>query len=99
LIEDIRLFVSLVNWHLTLRLEHSEQLEVSVASHCDGQYSVAYLRASVMQCLQPLTLTLRSLQASQEGSFRRCLYARFCAEMDDASALEVIPGSPGIMES
>lgn len=33
LIEDIRRFVSLVNWHLTFRLEHSEQLDVSVASH------------------------------------------------------------------
>ena len=32
--DDMRLLVSLVNWHLTLRLEHSEQLEVSVASHC-----------------------------------------------------------------
>ena len=34
LIEDMRLFVSLVNWHFTLRLEHSEQLDMSVASHC-----------------------------------------------------------------
>jgi hypothetical protein len=34
-IDDILLFVSLVNWHFTLRLEHSEQLEVSVASHYD----------------------------------------------------------------
>lgn len=31
--DDIRLLVSLVNWHLTFRLEHSEQLVVSVASH------------------------------------------------------------------
>jgi hypothetical protein len=31
--DDIRRLVSLVNWHFTLRLEHSEQLEVSVASH------------------------------------------------------------------
>lgn len=37
LIEDIRLLVSLVNWHLTFRLEHSEQLDVSVASHY-GRY-------------------------------------------------------------
>jgi hypothetical protein len=29
----MRRFVSLVNWHLTLLLEHSEQLAVSVASH------------------------------------------------------------------
>jgi hypothetical protein len=33
--EDILLFVSLVNWHFTVRLMHSEQLEVSVASHFD----------------------------------------------------------------
>lgn len=26
-----------------------------------------------------LTFTLRSRQASQDGSFLRCLYARFCA--------------------
>lgn len=31
--DDMRLFVSFVNWHLTLRLEHSVQLVVSVASH------------------------------------------------------------------
>ena len=31
--DDMRRLVSLVNWHLTLRLEHSEQLVVSVASH------------------------------------------------------------------
>lgn len=35
LMEDIRLFVSLVNWHLWFRLEHSEQAVVSVASHCE----------------------------------------------------------------
>lgn len=29
----IRLFESLVNWHFTLRLVHSEQLVLSVASH------------------------------------------------------------------
>ena len=33
LIDDILRFVSLVNWHLTFLLEHSEQLVVSVASH------------------------------------------------------------------
>lgn len=33
LIEDIRRLVSFVNWHLTFLLEHSEQLDVSVASH------------------------------------------------------------------
>ena len=33
LIEDMRRFVSFVNWHLTFLLEHSEQLVVSVASH------------------------------------------------------------------
>ena len=33
LMDDMRRLVSLVNWHLTFRLEHSEQLEVSVASH------------------------------------------------------------------
>lgn len=31
--DDIRRLVSLVNWHLTLLLEHSEQLDISVASH------------------------------------------------------------------
>ena len=31
--DDMRRFVSLVNWHLTLRLEHSEQLVASVAAH------------------------------------------------------------------
>jgi hypothetical protein len=30
-----------VNWHLTLRVEHSEQLEVSVASHYGGSVSLA----------------------------------------------------------
>ncbi len=34
--DDILLFVSFVNWHLTFLLEHSEQLAVSVASHCIG---------------------------------------------------------------
>lgn len=33
-IEDMRRLVSFVNWHLTLLLEHSVQLDVSVASHC-----------------------------------------------------------------
>lgn len=55
--DDIRLFVSLVNWHLTFRLEHSEQELISVASH----------------------FTFLSLHASQDGSFRLCLYALFCA--------------------
>jgi hypothetical protein len=31
--DDIRRFVSFVNWHLWLRLEHSEHAVVSVASH------------------------------------------------------------------
>jgi len=35
LIEDIRLLVSFVNWHLWFLLEHSEHAEVSVASHWD----------------------------------------------------------------
>ena len=39
LIDDMRLLVSFVNWHLTLLLEHSEQLVVSVASH----YATSYL--------------------------------------------------------
>lgn len=47
-----------MNWHLTLLLEHSEQLEVSVASH----------------------LTLRSRQASQDGSFLRWRYALLVAD-------------------
>ena len=33
LMEDMRRLVSLVNWHLTFLLEHSEQEVVSVASH------------------------------------------------------------------
>lgn len=33
LMDDMRLFVSLVNWHRTLRLEHSVQLAESEASH------------------------------------------------------------------
>lgn len=40
LIDDMRRFVSFVNWHLTLLLEHSEQLEVSVASHWKSRISV-----------------------------------------------------------
>jgi hypothetical protein len=87
--EDMRRFVSFVNWHLTFLLEHSEQLAVSVASH----------------------FTLRSLQASQLGSFLLCLYALFwaCMLADDMwlpgapgvplgeslDAIESIPGSPG----
>ena len=43
LIEDMRLFVSFVNWHLWFLLEHSEHAEVSVASHCnDGQHQTIY---------------------------------------------------------
>lgn len=38
--EDIRRFVSLVNWHLWPRFLHSEQGEVSVASHC--KYTVSF---------------------------------------------------------
>jgi hypothetical protein len=34
LMEDMRLFVSLVNWQRTLRFEHSVQLVDSDASHC-----------------------------------------------------------------
>ena len=33
LIFDIRLFVSLVNWHFTFLLEHSVQPKLFVASH------------------------------------------------------------------
>lgn len=33
-IDDMRRFVSFVNWHLWFRLEHSEHAVVSVASHC-----------------------------------------------------------------
>lgn len=34
LIDDMRRFVSFVKRHLTLRLEHSVQLDESEASHC-----------------------------------------------------------------
>ena len=34
LIDDLRRFVSFVNWHLWFLLEHSQQAVVSVASHC-----------------------------------------------------------------
>jgi hypothetical protein len=43
-IEDIRRLVSLVNWHLWFRLEHSEQAAVSVASHYEMSASGSPLR-------------------------------------------------------
>ena len=67
LIFDIRLFVSLVNWHFTFLLEHSVQLELSVASHC---CEVSTVWQSFMTKII-LTFTLRSRQASQLGSFLR----------------------------
>lgn len=71
----MRRFVSFVNWHLTLLLEHSVQLEVSVASHCRNCQCQDYQTGPFLN-----TLTFRSRQASQLGSFRRCRYARLCAE-------------------
>lgn len=62
-----------MNWHLTLLLEHSEQLDVSVASH----------------------LTLRSRQASQDGSLRRCLYALLVADKPPETCVGEIP-EPGM---
>jgi hypothetical protein len=41
LIDDIRRFVSLVNWHLWPRFLHSEHGEVSVASHYTYTVSVS----------------------------------------------------------
>ena len=67
LIFDIRLFVSLVNWHFTFLLEHSVQLELSVASHYSGVSTVVQ---SFPIVILP-TFTLRSRQASQLGSFLR----------------------------
>ena len=67
LIFDIRLFVSLVNWHFTFLLEHSVQLELSVASH---YFEVSKLVQS-FPIRTVLTFTLRSRQASQLGSFLR----------------------------
>lgn len=58
-----------MNWHLTLLLEHSEQLDVSVASH----------------------FTLRSRQASQDGSFLRCRYARLVADKPPERCVGEIP--------
>ena len=67
LIFDIRLFVSLVNWHFTFLLEHSVQLELSVASH----YSEVNTVVQSFTIEIGLTFTLRSRQASQLGSFLR----------------------------
>ena len=67
LIFDIRLFVSLVNWHFTFLLEHSVQLELSVASH----YSEVSIVVQLFTIKIVLTFTLRSRQASQLGSFLR----------------------------
>ncbi len=67
LIFDIRLFVSLVNWHFTFLLEHSVQLELSVASHYSEVSTV--VQSFTIEIV--LTFTLRSRQASQLGSFLR----------------------------
>jgi hypothetical protein len=67
LMDDILRLVSLVNWHFTLRLEHSEQLDVSVASHLQKVSNVIFSTAWSQN-----TLTLRSRQASQLGSFLLC---------------------------
>lgn len=49
--DDILRFVSLVNWHLTFRLEHSEQLDVSVASHLTFLSRHASQLGSFLLCL------------------------------------------------
>ena len=91
LIDDIRRFVSLVNWQRTLRLEHSVQLVVSVASHLGSQYT-----SNGARLIHKLTLTLRSRQASQLGSFLLCLYALFglCIIMAEIWAGEGVPLPP-----
>jgi hypothetical protein len=48
--DDMRRFVSLVNWHLTPRLEHSEQLVVSVASHLTFLSRQASQLGSFLRC-------------------------------------------------
>lgn len=50
LMDDILRFVSFVNWHLTLRLEHSEQLVVSVASHLTFLSRQASQLGSLRRC-------------------------------------------------
>jgi len=47
---DMRRLVSLVNWHFTLRLEHSEQLVVSVASHLTFLSRQASQLGSFLRC-------------------------------------------------
>lgn len=54
LIDDILRLVSFVNWHLTLRLEHSEQLVVSVASHLTFLSLHASQLGSFLLCLYAL---------------------------------------------
>lgn len=66
----MRRLVSLVNWHLTLRVVHSVHADVSVASHYTTDENSRDMGD------KSLTLTFRSRQASQLGSFRRCRYAR-----------------------
>jgi hypothetical protein len=70
--DDILRLVSFVNWHLTPRDLHSLQDAVSVASHCEMLVLVALPHERVKP-----TLTFLSLQASQDGSFRLCLYGLF----------------------
>jgi hypothetical protein len=48
--DDMRRLVSLVNWHLTPRLEHSEQLVVSVASHLTFLSRHASQLGSFLRC-------------------------------------------------
>ena len=65
-IDVMRLLVSLVNWQVTPLLLHSVHDELSVASHC-GMISNSGLERRA----ETPTLTFRSRQASQLGSFLR----------------------------
>jgi hypothetical protein len=56
--DDILRFVSLVNWHFTFRLEHSEQLVVSVASHFTFLSRQASQLGSFLRCRYALFCAL-----------------------------------------
>ena len=78
-----------MNWHLTFRLEHSEQLVVSVASHLTLRSRHASQLGSFLLCLYAL--------------FCACIFAEdICppeapgVPLDDpVEAIESIPGGPG----
>jgi hypothetical protein len=87
--DDIRRFVSLVNWHFTFRLEHSEQLVVSVASHFTFRSRQASQLGSFLLCRYAL--------------FCACIFADICdpeapgVPLEDPvdAVIDSIPGGPG----